>query len=204
MAEQLYEWDQSAFFAINHGLHHPWLDPPMWLLTSLGLGWVQLLLLFLWALKPWALRRRWREEVRLVSKRFLAERVRLLLIPGLLAFAGSGITVQVLKHLWNRPRPSTLWGALVAPDEQIFAHSFPSGHTATAFALALFLWYVLRDTRWRWVGWLLVGLAALVGLSRIYRGLHYPSDVLAASLIGVLWGLAAIILRAKKQVAGKI
>ena len=43
--ETLTHYDRELFYAINHGLSHPLLDPVMWLFTSLGLGWVQLLLL---------------------------------------------------------------------------------------------------------------------------------------------------------------
>ncbi|MCS7191182.1 MAG: phosphatase PAP2 family protein [Fimbriimonadales bacterium] len=174
--ELLQEWDRQALYAVNHGLHHPWLSPLMWLFTSLGLGWVQLLLLLGATL---ALRwpRRWR----------------LVFLPGVVAWLGSGATVQLLKHLVPRPRPSNLPNVLVAPDERIFARSFPSGHTATAFALACWLWLMVRGTRYRWLGWLGWLLAALVGLSRVYRGVHYPSDVLVGAAIGILWGAIAFI-----------
>jgi len=105
----------------------------------------------------------------------------------------SGATAQLLKHLFPRPRPSNLPDVLLAPDERIFARSFPSGHTATAFALACWLWLMVRSTRYRWLGWLGWLLAALVGLSRIYRGVHYPSDVLVGMLIGILSGLIAFV-----------
>ncbi|MCS7065173.1 MAG: phosphatase PAP2 family protein, partial [Fimbriimonadales bacterium] len=120
-----------------------------------------------------------------------SRRWRLVFLPGCVAWLGSGATVQLLKHLVPRPRPSNLPDVLVAPDERIFARSFPSGHTATAFALACWLWLMVRGTRYRWLGWLGWLLAALVGLSRIYRGVHYPSDVIAGALIGILWGLIA-------------
>jgi len=172
--ELLQEWDRQALYAINHGLHHPWLSPLMWLFTCLGLGWVQLLLLLgatLWRCG----RPRWR----------------FVFLPGAVAWLGSGATVQLLKHLFPRPRPSNLPDVLLAPDERIFARSFPSGHTATAFALASWLWLMTRGTRFGWLGWLGWLLATLVGLSRIYRGVHYPSDVLAGMAIGLLWGILA-------------
>jgi membrane-associated phospholipid phosphatase len=174
--ETLQELDRQVFYAINHGLHHPWLSPLMWLFTGLGLGWVQLLLLLGATLcLRWA--RRWRR----------------VFLPGLVAWLISGATAQLLKHLFPRPRPSNLPDVLLAPDERIFARSFPSGHTATAFALACWLWLMVRGTRYRWLGWLGWLLAALVGLSRIYRGVHYPSDVVAGMLIGILGGLIAFL-----------
>ncbi len=179
--EPLLEWDRWLFYTVNHGLNHPWLDPIMWAITSLGLGWVQVLLLLCWTLFPILQRKavNWRA------------RWRMLFLPGFVAFAGSGLTVQILKRTVSRLRPSNLPDAIVAPDERIFHNSFPSGHTATAFALACWLWLMLHKTRYRWVGWVGWGLACCIGLSRIYRGVHYPSDVLAGALIGILWGLIA-------------
>ena len=67
------------------------------------------------------------------------------------------------------------------------AHSFPSGHTATAFACAT----VLSSFVPRWRVPLFV-LATLIGLSRIYNGMHYPTDVLAGALLGGLVGLVVL------------
>ena len=68
----------------------------------------------------------------------------------------------------------------------------PSGHTARAFAVAALLASTVRP---RW-GALALGLAAMVGISRIYLGLHWPSDVLAGALLGIV--LAASMRRAGK------
>jgi undecaprenyl-diphosphatase len=177
--ETLLYWDRELFFSVNHGLNHPLLDPVMWLITSLGLGWVQLLIVFIAAV--WVARRQsaWGAGVKTV------------LLPAIIAFLGSGITVQILKRTVPRLRPSNLPEAIVAPDERIFHNSFPSGHTATAFALAFWVFLLTHRTRYRWWGYGALVLAGLVGLSRIYRGVHYPSDVLTGALIGILWGAVA-------------
>ena len=115
---------------------------------------------------------------------------------------GSGLTAQLLKRALPRLRPSNLPDAIVAPDERIFHNSFPSGHTTTAFALAFWVFLLTRGTRYRLWGYGALVLAGLVGLSRIYRGVHYPSDVLAGALIGVLWGaIAYFILNARRAPA---
>lgn len=188
--DSLLSWDREVFFGINHGLSHPLLDPVMWLITSLGLGWVQLLVVLI--ASGWVARRRsaWGEGVKTV------------LLPAVIAFLGSGMAVQILKRLVPRLRPSNLPEAIIAPDERIFHNSFPSGHTATAFALAFWVFLITRRTRYRWWGYGALLLAALVGLSRIYRGVHYPSDVLAGALIGILWGaVACFSLNARRSPA---
>lgn len=103
----------------------------------------------------------------------------------LLAILSAGAAVDLLKIALGRTRPKLLFnidlysftGLSWRPDHW----SFPSGHTATIVALAAALW-------WLWPRHLLFyGLAAaIVAGSRIAAGAHYPSDVIAGALIGVL------------------
>lgn len=107
----------------------------------------------------------------------------------LLAMAlGLLVTNVGLKPLVGRPRPyETVLGALplyLEPDPL----SFPSGHTCAAFAAAT-AWF--RGLEKRWMGMLGLGLAALMGFSRLFVGVHYLSDVLTGMVIGVLCGLIA-------------
>lgn len=109
-------------------------------------------------------------------------------IMGLLALALSGlITNLTVKPLVGRVRPWLVvegLEALVRPGD---AHSFPSGHTSAAFAAACAWRYGLPR------GWSRAALwgAALMGLSRLYVGVHFPTDVLGGVLIGVLCGWLA-------------
>jgi len=173
--EILTHYDREIFYAINHGLSHPLLDPVMWFITSLGLGWVQLLLLA--AVSGYLAWRRVDYSV-----------MRVVIAPGVVAFLGSGTLAQVVKRMVPRLRPSNLPDALIAPDERIFHNSFPSGHTTTAFALAFWVFLLTYRTRYQGWGYGALLLAGLVGLSRVYRGVHYPSDVLAGAAVGVVWG----------------
>jgi undecaprenyl-diphosphatase len=101
-----------------------------------------------------------------------------------------GIALQLaLKRACGRKRPCALaphcWTKLLPPDQ----FSFPSGHTITAFAVALSLGMFYTE--------LLPGLlfcAASVALSRIMLGMHFLSDVLAGALIGTALGYAAAIV----------
>jgi len=109
----------------------------------------------------------------------------------LVTLAGSTALGQGLKALLARPRPH-LFPWLTAAG----GWSFPSGHTLTALVLSgILAWLLgrkLKDWR-RVVVWAVAGLwAALVGLSRVYLGVHYPSDVMASLAIGGLCLLASL------------
>ena len=69
--------------------------------------------------------------------------------------------------------------------------SFPSGHSASAFAAAAAICKTQKGSKWRWI--VLIG-AVCMALSRLYIGIHYPSDVICGALSGTLCGLAAAFL----------
>jgi undecaprenyl-diphosphatase len=104
--------------------------------------------------------------------------------------------VALLKMAVNRARPCeqlagvrALWGQ--APTDP----SFPSGHSAGGFAVALFVVSVMlgeAETRveaWRWwISGLFLACAACIALSRVYLGVHFPADVVAGGLLGAAIG----------------
>ena len=99
------------------------------------------------------------------------------------------VTFLTLKRLFNRQRPSTMtphcWATLLPPDQ----FSFPSGHTITAFAVAVPLGVFYPS--------LMVGLlfcALSIALSRVMLGLHFLSDVVAGCVIGIALGLLSASL----------
>jgi undecaprenyl-diphosphatase len=103
-----------------------------------------------------------------------------------------------LKEVFGRPRPFEDAGA---PDPLLRAtvgESLPSGHASTSFAGALVLAYLVR----RAIPALFV-LAALIALSRVYIGVHYPLDIVAGAALGLVVALAAIALvRARRRTSG--
>lgn len=106
---------------------------------------------------------------------------------GVLAIAamllGLICTSIILKPLVTRPRPWLHVAGLVPLIDEWDPNSFPSGHTCAAFAAAMIFWRALPET-WTWVKILTITMAVLMGLSRLYVGVHYPSDILAGALVG--------------------
>lgn len=87
-----------------------------------------------------------------------------------------------LKNIIQRPRPYTMLPDLtvLVPLETEF--SFPSGHTTASFAVACIYFRMLPKK----YGIAALVLAALIGLSRLYVGVHYPTDVLGGLIVGVV------------------
>ena len=97
-----------------------------------------------------------------------------------IAIGGSVLLNVIAKHHYGRARPS-LWESL-APETTF---SFPSGHAMGSMTLAAVLVLLAWNTRWRWtVAVVSAAFVLAVGWSRLYLGVHYPSDVLAATGLG--------------------
>jgi undecaprenyl-diphosphatase len=104
----------------------------------------------------------------------------------LASMAGGVVLSMVLKEVFARPRPVPYFDLPIP-----HSYSFPSGHSLASMcffsALAIISGRGVRGARHALV-WLLADLAILwVGFSRIYLGVHYPSDVIGGFLVGVIW-----------------
>jgi undecaprenyl-diphosphatase len=105
----------------------------------------------------------------------------------LISTFGGLVLNGVLKLGFNRPRPS-----IFVPAVNTVSSSFPSGHAMSATIVYMTVGYLAaRLHKRRWARWVVMiaafAIIALISLSRLYLGVHYPSDVLAGFVIGVAW-----------------
>ncbi|NLI12274.1 phosphatase PAP2 family protein [Pelotomaculum propionicicum] len=179
------DWYLLSYF---HGLANPSLDRIMLFFTSLGsvkfyfLAFPAILLVLVW-------RRRWWE-----LKGFS------------LSFLGAVLLNNLLKISFHRIRPN-----LYLIKES--GYSFPSGHAMVTLAfygmLLFFAFQHIPSRKWRSLMAILAVFVILtIGVSRVYLGVHYPSDVLGSYLAGFSWLVVSIIaikrLHCKRVFLGKI
>lgn len=154
--------DVAIFRAIN-GAHAAALDPIMLAATWLGVGagvW------FVFAL------------VAMTQPRHRAAAFRAVLA----LLLTQGLADHIVKPLVGRPRPfeGGVPNARMIQSPRPTTGSFPSGHAASAVAGA-----IAMSRIWPQASWAFAALGALIAYSRIYVGVHYPSDVLAGALLGL-------------------
>lgn len=176
IAWEVREKETNAFDdAVLNGIHamaNPFLDALMPVATDAG-GFIGVPIITLVILALFVYKKEYRRAI-LVA----------------LSMAGAGVLNVVLKSVFERARPD-LWDKLVHEA----SYSFPSGHSMMTAALGFALIVALWESRWRW--WA-VGFAAIyvpfIGLSRLYLGVHYPTDVAAGWLVSGAWVMAVTLL----------
>lgn len=155
-----------------HAMASPFLDSAFIWISKIGYQWgvipfdVLLVAVLL-------MRKRWREGS------FAA-----------LSFVGSALLNLGSKQIFQRHRP-TLWES-IAPESTF---SFPSGHAMGSMTLAATVVLLTWSTRWRWPVLIAAALfVLLVGYSRIYLGVHYPSDILGGWCVALAWVIGVYAL----------
>ncbi len=166
------DWDQRLFYLINDAWTAPVLD---WLMPTLSragnFGAVWLVLLGL---------------IAVFSKRA----GRTVALAGLLALVLGHVASDVLKELTARPRPLGSLPAVRSLVPEPDTYAFPSGHATSAFSAATGVMLAARRFLERvplWA-WGMLVLAAMISYSRVYVGVHFPSDVVAGAGLGLACG----------------
>ncbi len=171
MLESLLQADSAVFVFINSTLANPVTDFLMPIVTN---DWA---LRILYALAMIFLL--WKGDARL---RWLV------LFSAMCLALTDHMAAGYLKPLIARPRPCHVLAHLHLLVGCGGGYSFPSAHTANSFGQA-----VLFCCFYRKVGWYLFPLASLIGLSRIFVGVHFPGDVLGGMMLGTLIGLLVAV-----------
>jgi len=144
----------------------PWIKRIAAFLAHSGDSWFWgLALVLLWFVGP----RDWRPQIALLF----------------LGIFFTAVSVLILKFLIKRPRPEGEWGQVYRSSDP---HSFPSGHAARATMLTV----IMLLTGFWWIGLIMVIWTILVDISRVGLGVHYFSDILVGTLIGILMGGLAV------------
>lgn len=160
--------EQLVFFWINRRLQHDFLDYFFSTVTHLG-GAVSTI------------------TIALSVSLFAEGDWQIAGIQSCIALAISHLPVAAIKKKYPRPRPYLVLPETKKCKKPLTDHSFPSGHTTAIFSV-VFPFICVNP----WLGLVLLPLACIIGLSRIYLGLHYPSDCLAGFLIGSLSALGVV------------
>ncbi|MCI8599936.1 MAG: phosphatase PAP2 family protein [Lachnospiraceae bacterium] len=168
MAEWLMNWEGGFLLFLQEHVRNPLLDNVMRFVTSLGdAGFIAIIACI----------------VLLGIRRY-----RRVGVKASLSLILDFVVVNVLlKNLVARARPYQALKGLLLLVEEATDYSFPSGHSGACFAVASVMFLCLP----RKVGVPAIGMAALIAFSRLYVGIHYPTDVLGGILIGCLTGWTA-------------
>lgn len=174
LAEEVHELEQFLFddplLLRVHAHAGPGLDG--WFLAVSRVGYQGVIALDIALVLAILVARRWREAIFAAS-----------------AFLGSALLNMGSKQFFHRDRPS-LWES-VSPE---LTFSFPSGHAMGSMTLALVIVLLAWPTRWRWpAAWLALLFVVLVGFSRLYLGVHYPSDILGGWMAAAAWTLGVYL-----------
>lgn len=165
--------DTDLFLALN-GWHNSFLDPIMYWLSD-KLIWIPMYLLIIF----------------LIFREYKMQGVLTLLFVALTIALCDQTASGLLKNTVQRLRPSHDPAIMnlvhLSKAGAGGLYGFASSHAANVFGLATFLWFVFDD-KFKWLKYWMFIWAAMVAYSRIYNGVHYPGDILAGMIIGIIWG----------------
>lgn len=118
--------------------------------------------------------------VLLLKEKNWRQRIYFFSLASLSVILSRGLITEIVRFFYPRQRPFLTLG--IEPlINHVNGNSFPSGHAAAFFALALAVFYL--NKKW---GWRFLVAVLLMGLARIFVGVHWPSDILAGAVIGLI------------------
>lgn len=170
MIEVAKELDRALFLFLN-SLNHPAIDQAVYLMTD-QLTWIPAYLLMLWMVyKSYGV------KTALWSLAGVAVAITL----------GDRISVELFKNVFERYRPSHNLEIRemihTVNDYRGGKYGFISSHAANSFAVATFIYLLIRKNFSKWAWWVLLW-AAVFSYTRIYLGVHYPADIACGALLG--------------------
>jgi len=161
--------DTYLFFIINQNLQNPFFDLIMPFITS------RAYILFMIIIVP-VLFKGWKKGI-------------FVTLLAIVAFTIADASANILKHFFERQRPCQVIEGVRLLVGCTKSFSLPSNHAANAFTIAVIFCYFFR-----WTALPVLSIAILVAFSRIYVGVHYPSDVIAGAIWGSLIAWISIFL----------
>ena len=177
MIDLLEQLDKSLFLFLN-SIHNESWDQIM-LFISGKVEWIPLYIILLI----------------LIILKYKRKAVWIILASALLILLSDQISVQVFKEGFQRYRPCHNLDIKslvhIVNNKCGGTYGFVSSHATNSFAIATFIGLLLKRQEMKWALLLLVVWAAIVSYSRIYLGVHYPSDVVGGALLGITlaWGM---------------
>ena len=189
MIDFFYSIDLAIFYLFNHSISTPLFDKFFSILTNVNNWYIAYVILL----------------VLVFTKGGKRGKIAVIMVI-LLIVVTDQLGHKVIKEIFQRIRPCNALSDVVAPLGCNGTYSFPSNHALNNFAAAMFFGKLFPKFKW-----ILFVTASLIALSRVYLGLHYPSDIIGGAIIGLAFGYifatAAMfidqLLSKKKFKAGK-
>jgi undecaprenyl-diphosphatase len=173
--EFLYSFDLAIFYLFNHTISTGFLDKFFSIITDVNKWYIAYLILIGIAFFKGGLR----------GKIAVITLIILIVVTDQTGY-------RLLKELFERVRPCNALSDVITPIGCAGGFSFPSNHALNNFAAAVFLLRLFRQYKW-----IFLITATLISISRIYLGVHYPSDVFGGAIIGTAFGYLFSIIALK-------